>query len=47
MKIFPIKGIWFVVPHLNIDGAGAGVSVNVWNAKCHFLERVIDGPEFS
>jgi hypothetical protein len=27
-------------PNPSIDGVAAGVSVNVWNAKRHFLERV-------
>ena len=29
-----------VIPNPSIDGVAAGVSVNVWNAKHHFLERV-------
>jgi hypothetical protein len=27
-------------PNPNVDGVVVGVSINVWNAKHHFLERV-------
>jgi hypothetical protein len=30
---------WCVIPNSSVDGVVAGVSVNVWNAKRHFLER--------
>jgi len=28
------------IPKPNVDGVVVGVSVNVWNAKHHFLERM-------
>ena len=30
---------WCVIPNPSIDGVVAGVSINLWNAKRHFLER--------
>ena len=29
-----------MIPHPSIDGVLAWVSVNLWNAKRHFLERL-------
>ena len=39
----PLPWGWCVIPNLSIDGATAGVSVNVWNAKRRFLERICQG----
>ena len=33
-------GGWCEIPNLSIDGVAGGVSVNVWNAKRCFLERM-------
>ena len=32
---------WCVTPHPNTDGAGAGVSVNIWNANRRFWNAYI------
>ena len=34
---------WCVIPNPSIDALADDVSVNVWNAKCGFLERVSGG----
>ena len=34
-------GGWCEIPNPSIDGVAVGVLVNVWNAKRHFLERVL------
>ena len=39
----PLPWGWCVIPNLSIDGATAGVSVNVWNAERRFLERICQG----